>query len=144
MVILLNVIALKGHICIDVGKHDGSEQIIDIICGANNVKADIRVVCALAYTALPNGKIIIPTTIFGYETNGMLCSYNELNLKQKEPGIIVLTTDGTIDTFYDNGKDENRKVENWKGGITNYHLGEYFWPAYTNMQDLFSNTKISK
>ena len=77
----------------------GNGQIIDVVCGANNVKANMKVVCALAYTALPNGKIIIPDSIFGYQTDGMLCSYKELNLKQDKLGIIELTNENVGDYF---------------------------------------------
>ena len=132
---------IKGthlHRCkVDVGKENGNEQIIDVICGANNVQANIRVVCALAYTALPNGKIIIPTTILGYQTNAMLCSYNELNIKSKKQGIIVLTKNDDIDLFWDETIPPISELRN-------YHIGEYFWPAYANMYVLFSKAKIGK
>ena len=95
----------------------GNNQIIDVVCGANNARVNIKVVCALAYTSLPNGKTIVPNTIFGHQTNAMLCSYNELNLKQTSPGIIELS---------------------------NGNVGDYFFQPYTNITNLFTNTKTSK
>lgn len=66
------------HIC----KVDcGNEKILQIVCGAYNVKLNMKVVCALPYSFMPNGQQIIPSKLLGIESYGMLCSGRELNLE---------------------------------------------------------------
>lgn len=69
---------------------DGNND-YDIVCGASNVKANIRIVLAKANTIMPNGKRIIPGKLMGYISNGMICSAKELKLpSQDEKGILIL------------------------------------------------------
>lgn len=39
---------------------------------------------------LPNGHMILPGSLMGFESNGMLCSSKELNLSPESNGIIEL------------------------------------------------------
>lgn len=78
------------HICdVDVGQNN----ILKIVCGAANVKKDIKVVVAMLGATIPNGLSIKRSKLLGYESQGMLCSARELNLqdKFKGSGIIILT-----------------------------------------------------
>ncbi len=68
-------------------------QTVQIVCGAPNVKANQKVIVALEGATLPGGITIKPTTIRGVESNGMICSLNELGIEEKyhhETGIHVL------------------------------------------------------
>ena len=66
------------HACkVDVGK-----EVLDIVCGAPNVRVGLKVIVALAGAHLPGGEIK-KGTIRGYTSNGMLCSKAELGLDHK-------------------------------------------------------------
>ena len=58
----------------------GTGELIQIVCGAPNVKAGIKVPCALPGAVLPGNFKIKPTKMRGQVSNGMLCSTNELGL----------------------------------------------------------------
>ena len=67
------------HICkVNVG-----EQILQIICGAPNVRKGLKVIVALPGANLPGGITIKAGKIRGEESNGMLCSMAELGLESK-------------------------------------------------------------
>ena len=63
-------------------KVDIKTQVLDIICGAPNVRKDLKVIVALPGAKLPGGEIK-ETTIRGYKSCGMLCSLAELGLDNK-------------------------------------------------------------
>ena len=66
------------HICtVDVGN-----EILNIVCGAPNVRAGLKVIVALPGAELPGGTIK-KGVIRGAESNGMLCSMAELGLENK-------------------------------------------------------------
>ena len=66
------------HVCkVDIGK-----EILDIVCGAPNVKSGMKVIVALNGAVLPGGEIK-KSVIRGVESNGMLCSIEELGLDHK-------------------------------------------------------------
>ncbi|WP_052663888.1 YtpR family tRNA-binding protein [Mycoplasmoides alvi] len=58
----------------------GEEQLKKIICGANNVKPNIKVVVALPGCIMPNGQEIFKSKLMNFESEGMICSAKELNL----------------------------------------------------------------
>ena len=58
----------------------GTGGLIQIVCGAPNVRPGIRVPCALPGAVLPGSFKIKPTKMRGVESNGMLCSAKELGL----------------------------------------------------------------
>lgn len=66
---------------------DGDSK-YNIICGASNVKKGLKTVLAKANTILPNGKYITSGQVMGFQSDGMLCSYKELNLPFNQQGII--------------------------------------------------------
>ena len=80
---------------VDVG---GAEP-IQIVTGANNVKAGDLVPVALDGSTLPNGVHIKKGKLRGVESNGMLCSLGELGLTKHdfpyaiEDGIFILQED---------------------------------------------------
>ena len=86
------------HICkVDVG----NGKILNIVCGAPNVKKGIKVIVALDGATLPKG-IIKKGSIRGQVSEGMLCSIAELGLDEKflkeedKTGICILGDDAKI------------------------------------------------
>lgn len=75
----------------------GTGELIQIVCGAPNVKAGIRVPCALSGAVLPGNFKIKPTKMRGQISNGMLCSAKELGLPETGvDGLHILPTDAPI------------------------------------------------
>ncbi len=66
------------HICkVNIG-----QDILNIVCGAPNVREGLKVIVALDGAKLPGG-VIKKGMIRGQESNGMLCSMAELGLEHK-------------------------------------------------------------
>ena len=66
------------HICkVNIGN-----EILEIVCGAPNVRAGLKVIVAKNGAKLPLGEIK-KSVIRGVESNGMLCSIQELGLDHK-------------------------------------------------------------
>jgi len=66
------------HVCkVNIGR-----EVLDIVCGAPNVKVGLKVIVALVGAKLPGGEIK-KGKIRGVESNGMLCSKAELGLDNK-------------------------------------------------------------
>lgn len=66
------------HVCtVDVG-----DEILNIVCGAPNVREGLKVIVAKAGAVLPE-IVIKKGNIRGQESNGMLCSMAELGLEAK-------------------------------------------------------------
>lgn len=63
-------------------KVDVKDEVLNIICGAPNVREGLKVIVALDGCELPLG-VIKKTTIMGVESNGMICSIAELGLDKK-------------------------------------------------------------
>ena len=57
------------------------DQTVQIVCGSPNVKEGIKVVVARPGAMMPDGKIIWPGALMGVESDGMLCGFRELRLK---------------------------------------------------------------
>lgn len=74
----------------------------NVVCGAKNIKKGLKIVLAKTYTIMPNGLFIVPNTLMGYESNGMVCSAKELNLAQDSNGILELDDSYNVgDEFLD-------------------------------------------
>ena len=66
------------HVCkVDVGN-----EVLQIVCGAPNVRTGLKVIVALPGAELPGGNIK-KGVIRGQESNGMLCSIAELGIENK-------------------------------------------------------------
>lgn len=74
----------------------GTGELIQIVCGAPNVKVGIKVPCALPNALLPNDFKIKPTKMRGVVSNGMLCSAKELGLEDKVDGLLVLPENAPV------------------------------------------------
>ncbi len=71
----------------------GSDKLLQIVCGAPNVKQGMYVPCALPGIVLPDGKKIKKGRIRGQISEGMLCSGAELKLNDDAAGIMDLKGD---------------------------------------------------
>ena len=117
------------HVCqVNVG-----EKTTQIVCGAPNVKAGIKVLVALPGCVLPGDFEIKAGNIRGQESNGMICALFELGVEEKTEetyakGIEVLETDlepgtdanlllGTDDTLYELDVHKHRNNDCY------YHIG---------------------
>ena len=110
------------HVCkVNVGK-----EIIQIVCGAPNVRTGLKVIVALPGCILPDGEIK-KGVIRGQESNGMLCALYELGIVEKteelyKKGIEELDNDAKVgedpikylgldDTIYDLDLNPNRMID---------------------------------
>lgn len=117
------------HVCeVNVGK-----EVLQIVCGAPNVKKGIKVIVALEGAVLPGNFEIKKGKIRGVESNGMICALYELGLEEKtdetySKGIEILSDDATVgmdvfdylnigDTLYD------LDVHKHKNNDCRYHIG---------------------
>lgn len=55
-----------------------NNQISTIICGANNVRENLKVIVAQPGTKMIDGRLIESKELLGIKSNGMICAYNEL------------------------------------------------------------------
>lgn len=74
----------------------GEGVVHQIVCGAQNHKANDRVVVALPGAILPGGFAIKTAAVRGVESGGMLCSLKELGLPGDSDGIVILPEDAPI------------------------------------------------
>jgi phenylalanyl-tRNA synthetase beta chain len=74
----------------------GTGAKLNIVCGAPNVAAGLRVPCALEGAVLPGDFRIKRTTMRGVESQGMLCSARELGLSEDHSGLMILDADAPI------------------------------------------------
>ena len=100
------------------------DKTLQIVCGAKNVRAGIKVIVALDGALLPGDNLIKKSTIRGVESNGMICALFELGVEEKteenyNKGICELPSDvkvgsdasaylGLDDTIYDLDLNPNR------------------------------------
>jgi phenylalanyl-tRNA synthetase beta chain len=76
--------------------NDGS-GIRQVVCGAPNARAGIKVVLAKEGVKIPaNGMVIKKTAIRSVESNGMLCSAEELGISEESDGIIELPASAVV------------------------------------------------
>jgi phenylalanyl-tRNA synthetase beta chain len=74
----------------------GDGVVHQIVCGAQNHKANDRVIVALPGAVLPGNFAIKKAKVRDVESGGMLCSYKELGLAKESDGIAILPTDAPI------------------------------------------------
>ncbi len=85
------------HVCkVDIGS-----SVEQIVCGAPNIGVNQKVIVALPGAVLPGG-VIKQSKVRGVESNGMICSLQELGIENKyvpaiyQNGIYVLDQDATV------------------------------------------------
>ena len=79
----------------------GQGSLLNIVCGAPNARAGIKVPCALVGAELPPGEdgkpfLIKLGKLRGVESQGMLCSARELKLSEDHAGLLELDADAPI------------------------------------------------
>ena len=83
----------KLHVCtVDIGKGEP----VQIVCGAPNVKAGVKVPCATIGAVLPGDFKIKKAKLRGVESNGMLCSSRELGISEDHSGLWILPEDAPV------------------------------------------------
>ncbi len=104
------------HVCkVNIG-----DKVLQIVCGAPNVREGLKVIVALDGTKLPGGEIK-KSFIRGVESNGMLCSIAELGLDSKflkeedKAGIHELPQDTKV------GEDAIKSM-GWDDGVIDFDL----------------------
>ena len=117
------------HVCkVNVGK-----EVVQIVCGAPNVKKGLKVIVALPGAILPGDFEIKSGKIRGVESNGMICALFELGLEEKteenyNKGIHELPSDAPVgkdaleyldveDTLYELDVHKHRNNDCY------YHIG---------------------
>ncbi|WP_434937482.1 phenylalanine--tRNA ligase subunit beta [Shewanella sp. HL-SH8] len=74
----------------------GSDELIDIVCGAPNCRLGLKVAVAMVGAVLPGDFKIKKAKLRGQPSMGMLCSYSELGINIESDGIIELPQDAPI------------------------------------------------
>jgi phenylalanyl-tRNA synthetase beta chain len=82
----------------------GTGSVLNIVCGAPNVRAGIKVPCALIGAQLPPADAAKSTQPFviklgqlrGVESQGMLCSARELKLSDDHGGLLILDESAVV------------------------------------------------
>lgn len=83
----------KLNLCkVDIGKKD----YLTIVCGASNIRADLKVIVATIGATLPNGLKIKKAKLRGIESFGMICSESELGISDSSNGISELDKNAPI------------------------------------------------
>jgi len=104
-VVVAQVVSLEKHPNADrlnVCQVDaGTGQLLNIVCGAPNVRAGMKVACAKAGAILPPGADGKPFEIKsgelrGVVSQGMLCSARELKLSEDHAGLMDLPADAPV------------------------------------------------
>ena len=79
----------------------GTGTHLNIVCGAPNVRAGMKAICAMAGAVLPPGADGKPFEIKvgqlrGVESQGMMCSAKELKLSEESSGLMELPADAPV------------------------------------------------
>ncbi|HEY3346665.1 MAG TPA: phenylalanine--tRNA ligase subunit beta [Nitrospirota bacterium] len=72
---------------------DRGDGVVQIVCGAKNMKEGDKVPLATVGAKLPNGMEIGKAKLRGIESFGMLCSDKELGLAKESAGLLILPED---------------------------------------------------
>lgn len=76
----------------------GSGEPLQIVCGAPNVRAGMKVPVATIGAVLPGDFKIKKGKLRGVESQGMLCGASEIDLEDKIDGLLELPTDAPVGT----------------------------------------------
>ncbi|QNM97534.1 phenylalanine--tRNA ligase subunit beta [Chitinimonas koreensis] len=100
-VVVAEVVEVKKHenaeklnVCkVDAGQ---GGELLQIVCGAPNVAAGVKVPCALVGATLPGDFRIKDAKLRGVESFGMLCSARELGVSEDSDGLLLLPADAPV------------------------------------------------
>jgi phenylalanyl-tRNA synthetase beta chain len=92
--IVAEVLEVKQHPNADrlnICKVNNGKNILEVVCGAKNVKKSLKVVLAPIGSTIPvSGLMLKKKEIRGFIGEGMICSAEELGLEDKSEGILEL------------------------------------------------------
>jgi phenylalanyl-tRNA synthetase beta chain len=79
----------------------GTGTLLNIVCGAPNVRAGMKAICAMAGAVLPPGAdgkpfVIKVGELRGVESQGMMCSAKELKISEESSGLMELPSDAPV------------------------------------------------
>jgi phenylalanyl-tRNA synthetase beta chain len=74
----------------------GEDELLDIVCGAANCRAGLKVAVAKVGAVLPGGFKIKKAKLRGQPSHGMLCAFEELGMAESSDGILELPADAQI------------------------------------------------
>ncbi len=99
-VVVAEVISVEQHSNADKLKvcqvSVGDGELLQIVCGADNVRAGLKVPAALVGAVLPGDFKIKKSKLRGEQSLGMLCSEKELGLASDADGLMELVTDAPV------------------------------------------------
>lgn len=81
---------------LQVCKVSDGKEIYQIVCGAKNARAGIKVALAKIGAQLPNSLKISKAKLRGIESFGMLCSVSELGMADTSEGILELPSNASL------------------------------------------------
>ncbi|MDR1794301.1 MAG: hypothetical protein LBR25_02800 [Erysipelotrichaceae bacterium] len=64
---------------------DTGSAVVQIVCGSNNLRSDMKVIVALPGAVLPEGRLIEAGKVLQVDSYGMICSARELGLDWYTP-----------------------------------------------------------
>jgi phenylalanyl-tRNA synthetase beta chain len=76
----------------------GEAELLDIVCGASNVREGLKVPVAVIGAVLPGNFKIKQAKLRGMPSFGMLCSSKELGLTESADGLLELADDAPVGT----------------------------------------------
>jgi phenylalanyl-tRNA synthetase beta chain len=98
-VVVAEILSVKKHPDADnlsICEVSAGGKPLQIVCGASNAKAHLKVPAALIGAQLPNDVNIKASTVRGVASNGMLCSASDLGLSDDNDGLFELPADAPV------------------------------------------------
>ncbi|MDH5736077.1 MAG: phenylalanine--tRNA ligase subunit beta, partial [Gammaproteobacteria bacterium] len=81
---------------LNVCQVDAGGELLQIVCGAANVREGLMVACATIGAVLPGDFKIKKSKLRGVESSGMLCSEKELGMAESADGLMELPADAPV------------------------------------------------
>lgn len=96
----------SDHLSITQIDFADAHEPLQIVCGAPNIRRNLKVVVALPGAMMPDGLMIWPGELRGVKSYGMICSARELHLPNTpmKRGILELGADAVVGSSFTPGK----------------------------------------
>ena len=96
----------SDHLSITEIDFADAHEPLQIVCGAPNIRKNLKVVVALPGAMMPDGLMIWPGELRGVKSYGMICSARELHLPNApmKRGILELAADAVVGSSFTPGK----------------------------------------